>query len=534
MTHPSTAAASATTTLVGSRAPSAYLVPLDKSEASEERSTTDTDLEAKDKGQSGPDTDGSEKSRIAERYPDNVVGWDGPDDPECPRNWSSTKKFFFVAVTSAVISCVSFGSSVFGPAATVTAAEFDVPVIVMRLAVALWILGFFTGPIFFGPLSELFGHVVVFSMCVVGLSLFQIPVAVAENVQTILVCRFFSGVFGSAAFSVVSGMYVELYEPIPRGVALGMSSICINLGATIAPIAGAYLTAGDGSEWRWTAWATLIVMCTFGVAALFGVRESSSRMILRNKAKRLRFETKNWALHAKSEETRVDLHDILHRYLTKPVRMLVTEPILIIFTVYLTLVYGTLYLSFQAFPIAFQERGWSTQRSSLVFIAVMCGIISAWVAQSVFTLTWYKTQVTRLRNGGPPPPEFRLPPMMAGAAVLPPSLLWFGWSGGVHPASQILAAYFIGLGLMLIFVPGISYIVDVYGFHSNSAMSIHVVVRSLIACSFPMFANIMYAQLGVAWASSLLAFLCIALAPAPVLFWIYGKRIRSWSTFAFD
>lgn len=532
MSSSAPAAMSATTTLAGSRAPSTHLVSVDRPEAGGEKNTAIPESETKDGRRTGSSAAGSDGKETAERYPNNVVGWDGPDDPECPRNWPAMKKLFFVVVTSSVIATVSFGSSVIGPAAAVTAAEFGVAVIVMRLAVALWILGFFAGPIFFGPCSELFGHVLVFAMSVIGISIFQIPIAVGQNVQTILVCRFFSGVFGSAAFAVVSGMYVELYEPIPRGVALGMSSICINLGATIAPIAGAYITTSGTSQWRWTAWATLIIMGTFGVASLFAVRESSSRMILRNKAQRLRFETGNWALHAKSEETRVEFKDIIYRYLSKPVRMFVTEPILIIFTVYLTLVYGTLYLSFQAFPIAFQERGWSVQKSTLPFVAVICGVISAWGAQSVFTLTWYKKRA--LKSHGPLPPECRLPPMMAGAVILPPALLWFGWSGNVHAASQIIASFFIGLGLMLIFVPGISYIVDVYGFHSNSAMSIHVVVRSLIACSFPMFANIMYDQLGVAWASSLLAFLCIALAPAPLLFWIYGKKIRSWSTFAFD
>ncbi|KAH6660689.1 major facilitator superfamily domain-containing protein [Truncatella angustata] len=523
---------STTTTLAGSRAPSAHLVSLDHPEACGDKSTSKFQPDFKHGKQSetpSSDTDGKE---TGERYPGNIVGWDGPDDPECPRNWPKWKKCFFVLVTSAVIATVSFGSSVFAPASKVTAVEFDVSVIVMRLAVALWILGFFTGPIFFGPLSELFGHAMVFSMAICGVAIFQLPIALGENLQTILISRFFSGVFGSAAFATVSGMYVELYEPIPRGVALGLSSICINLGATIAPIAGAYIVDGSGSQWRWTAWATLIVMSTFGIAALFAVRESSSRMILRHKAKRLRFETGNWALHSKSEETRVEFKDIIYRYLTKPVRMFITEPILIIFTIYLTLVYGTLYLSFQAFPTAFQERGWSTRASSLPFIAVVCGVISAWGVQSLFTITWYKNQVVRLH--GPAPPEYRLPPMMVGAFILPPSLLWFGWSGNVHPASQIIATYFIGLGLMLIFVPGISYIVDVYGFHSNSAMSIHVIVRSLIACSFPMFGSIMYEKLGVAWASSVLAFLCIALAPAPLLFWVYGKKIRSWSSFAFD
>ncbi|KAI1857673.1 hypothetical protein JX265_011088 [Neoarthrinium moseri] len=524
-----TAPTSATSTVVGSRAPSIVLASEDRPVAKEESSVLSS-ADASREPTPNP-TKNNKRKLNGEQYHNNIVGWDGPDDPECPRNWPPRKKAFFVIVTSSVIACVSFGSSVFAPAATITAAEFDVPIIVMRLAVSLWILGFFAGPIFFGPMSELFGHVLVFAIGVIGLAVFQLPIALGENVRTILICRFFSGVFGSGAFAVVSGMYVELYEPTQRGVALGLSSICINLGATIAPIAGAYISS-QRSQWRWTAWATLIITAIFGIAALFTVRESSSRMILRNKARRLRFDTGNWALHAKSEETRIELKDIVYRYLTKPIRMFVTEPILMIFTVYLTLVYGTLYLSFQAFPTAFQQRGWSVQTSSLPFIAVMCGIISAWGTQSVFTLTWYKACAHR--RGAPPPPEFRLPPMMAGGVILPPSLLWFGWSGNVHPASQVIASYFIGLGLMLIFVPGISYIVDVYQFHSNSAMSIHVIVRSLIACSFPLFANIMYDQLGVAWASSLLAFLCIGLAPAPFLFFVYGKKIRSWSSFAFE
>ncbi|KAH8681501.1 major facilitator superfamily domain-containing protein [Xylariales sp. PMI_506] len=465
-----------------------------------------------------------------DRYPDDIVGWDGPDDPECPRNWSTTKKVLFVITTSSAIAVVSYGSSVFGPAAKISALEFGVAQIVMQLGVALWILGFFTGPIFFGPMSELYGHRNPFCVSLAGLAIFQIPIALGKNVETILIFRFFSGVFGSGVFAVVSGMYVELFEPISRGVALGLSSICINLGATIAPIAGAYLTAEDA--WRWTAWSTMVLAGCVGVITFVLVKESSSREILKRKARRLRSETGNQALRSKWEEGRVEFGDFIARYLTKPIRMFVTEPILVIFTVYLTLVYGTLYLSFQAFPLAFQAHGWSVPTSMLPFIAVLMGIITAWLVQSVFTLTYFKKQM--VATNGVTAPEDRLPPMIAGALLLPPSLFWFGWSGGVNPASQVVASYCIGLGLMLIFVPGITYIVDVYQFNSNSAMSIHVVVRSLVACSFPMFANIMYTKLGVAWASSLLAFLCVALAPAPIVFYLYGKQIRSWSRFAFD
>ncbi|KAI7780634.1 hypothetical protein LA080_015793 [Diaporthe eres] len=120
----------------------------------------------------------------------DVVDWDGPDDPECPRNWPARRKVLFVVVTSGMITCVSFGSSVFAPAEHVFAGAFGVPLVVGQLGVALWVLGFFAGPIFFGPVSELFGHLLPLAVAVAGMSVFQIPIALGGNVRTVLICRF--------------------------------------------------------------------------------------------------------------------------------------------------------------------------------------------------------------------------------------------------------------------------------------------------------------------------------------------------------
>lgn len=460
---------------------------------------------------------------------DNVVDWDGPDDPECPRNWPTSKKLPFVIITSSMIVCVSFGSSVFAPSEAVFADGYNVPTVVGQLGVALWIFGFFAGPTFFGPVSELFGHLVPMTIAMIGLAIFQIPIAVGTNVETVLVSRFISGVFGSGVMAVVSGTYFELYEPIPRGVALASSAVGINLGSTFAPIVGAYVTY-NGHSWQWGAWVTLILDVVLLVLALFFVRETSSRKILRQKAKRMRFETKNWALHAKSEETPVEFQDIVQRYLTKPIRIIVREPILIVLTAYLTLVYGILYLSFQAFPKSYQQRGWSIPASELPFIAVALGILSSFLTCSWFTMTWYKRKV--IAHNGLTVPEWRIPPMALGAVILPPSLLWFAWSGNVHWLSQVLASYFIGYGVQLIFITGIIYLVDVYQQHTNSAMAIHIIVRSFISASFPLWSNIMYDHLGISWGTSLLAFVCILMCIAPIVFWYFGAKIRSWSRFS--
>lgn len=86
----------------------------------------------------------------------------------------------------------------------------------------------------------------------------------------------------------------------------------------------------------------------------------------------------------------------------------------------------------------------------------------------------------------------------------------------------------------MVFMPAVIYLIDVYLFDANSALAANTFVRSLIAAVFPLFAPFMYRNLGVQWATSLLAFLCLALVPASILLYKYGKKIREWSKFAYN
>lgn len=81
---------------------------------------------------------------------------------------------------------------------------------------------------------------------------------------------------------------------------------------------------------------------------------------------------------------------------------------------------------------------------------------------------------------------------------------------------------------------GVIYLVDVYLFDANSAHAANCFVRSAFAGVFPLFATYMFEGLGVQWATSILGFLCVALLPAPFLFYFYGKKIRSLSRFAYN
>lgn len=251
------------------------------------------------------------------------------------------------------------------------------------------------------------------------------------------------------------------------------------------------------------------------------------------RAARLRRETRNWAYHSMLDEHQPTPGEMATKYILRPFAMLFQEPILFLITLYMSLIYGILYLFFEAFPVSFGEvRGWRHLGvAALPFLGVAVGVFTG----IAFTIWHSRTRFARkLHKHGRVMPEERLLVLMPAAVLLPGGLFWFGWTS--HPGTswvpQVIAGAPIGFGIVIIFIQGMVYIIDVYLMFANSAIAANTIVRSGLGGGFPLFAVQMYHRLGVDWASSLLAFLTAAMAPIPVLFYIYGRRIRSWSRFS--
>jgi MFS transporter, DHA1 family, multidrug resistance protein len=94
--------------------------------------------------------------------------------------------------------------------------------------------------------------------------------------------------------------------------------------------------------------------------------------------------------------------------------------------------------------------------------------------------------------------------MMAGAVCFPIGVLWFAWTSfpSISPWPQIISGLPIGAGIVMIYMQGIAYIVDVYTINASSATSASSVVRSITAAGFVMFAAPMYNRLGVSFTNS--------------------------------
>jgi MFS family permease len=302
-------------------------------------------------------------------------------------------------------------------------------------------------------MSELYGRKVPLFTGFTIFAIFNIPVAVAQNLQTIFICRFLGGVFGSAPLAILGGALADLWDPVNRGIAIAVFSASTFIGPTLSPVIGGFITMSY-LGWRWTQWITLILAALFGTIGFFVIPESYAPVLLARRAKKLRYETKNWALHAKAEEEPVGIKVIVDKYLLRPFKMMFLEPILVLVTIYMSVIYGIMYLFFSVFPIAFQEyRGWNAGVGALPFLGLIVGVACG---AGLITYTSKTKFKQALEREGHVVPEARLPPMMVGAFAFPAGLFWFGWTSDpdITWVPQVISCAFIGMGVLLIFLQG--------------------------------------------------------------------------------
>ncbi|KAJ5802567.1 uncharacterized protein N7503_005017 [Penicillium pulvis] len=457
--------------------------------------------------------------------PDVIVDFEGPDDPYRPLNWGFRKK----AVTTVLYGLTTMGttwaSSIYSTGTDQVAAEFNISTEVATLGTSLLLFGLGLGPLVWAPLSEVYGRkaAVLFPYFIAAIMSFG--TAVAKDVQTIMLTRFFAGFFGSAPVTNTGGVLGDIWSPEERGAAIVGYAMAVVGGPVLGPIAGGAICQSY-LGWRWTQYLTGIMMMFFLAMDLIFVDESYPPVLLVNKARRLRFQTGNWALHARHEEWDVTLKELGNKYMIRPFALLAT-PICFLVALYASFVYGILYLSLAAFPIVFQEiRGWNQVVGALPFLGYLVGIFMGAginLANQKFYLKRFKA------NNNRAVPEARLPPMMLGSVFFAGGMFVFGWTSpkDIHWIAPIIGAVMMGFGFFTIFQAALNYLVDTFQTTAASAIAANTFLRSMFAGAFPLFTNAMFHNLGVPWAASILGFISLALIPIPYLFYTYGKSIRA-------
>ncbi|KAL9092314.1 MAG: hypothetical protein Q9165_004488 [Trypethelium subeluteriae] len=461
-----------------------------------------------------------------------VVEFDGAGDPLHAQNWPLRKKLVIAAVLGFVTLTAAFGSSIFSAATREVSTKYGVSTEVGTLGISLYVLGFATGPILWAPFSELYGRRLPLIISSFGFSIFSIAVAVAKDLQTILICRFFGGFMGASPLTVVAAVFADMFNNRTRGIAITVFSMAVFSGPLLAPFIGGFITMSY-LGWRWTEYIVAIMgFLGLGLTVLF-LEETYPPIILVQKASELRRRTHNWGIHARQEEIEVDLRELLEKNLSRPLRMLVTEPIVLALSIYMAFIYGLLYLFLTFYPIVFQGvHGMNPGVGGLPYFGIITGEILAGVAIMIAQPSYNKKLA---KNGGMPIPEWRLPIVIAGGIAFSAGLFWFGWTGftrDIHWIVPTLSGLLTGFGIMSIFLQCLNYLVDAYLMFAASAIAANTFLRSLCGSGFPLFATYMIDGMGIQWAGTLLGCVAAALVPLPILFYLRGAKIREKSAFA--
>jgi MFS family permease len=413
------------------------------------------------------------------------------NDRQDAMNFSKGRKWAIAILQSLSTFAVTFASSVYVSGIPGVMQRFDVSAEVATLGLTLFVLGFALGPLIWAPLSEVYGRKSIFVISYTAYVAFSVAAACSPNITALLVLRFFASAFGSSSMTNVGGIIADMFSKAERGMATGLfvtapflgpalgrwwmsffhaatyaivvlSHLLILINSFSGPIAGGFL--GETKGWRWILGLIAILGGVIWIATMLTTRETYAPFILRCRAKSLsRMTGSVYMTRLDAEQPLKTLSQELSVAFTRPWSLLFFEPIVLLTSLYISIVYGTLYMFFAGFPIVFQgARGWSQGTAGLPFAGVAIGVCLATLAAGVHNKRYVRLNAAAEAERRAVEPEARLGTAMVGSIVLPIGLFLFAWT--TYPSVPwivpIIGAMFFGCGFVLIFISLMSYLVD--------------------------------------------------------------------------
>lgn len=162
-----------------------------------------------------------------------LVAFSPTHDPDNPIQWKGSKKW---AVTD-VLSATGFNrimvSTIIAPALPTIAEEFNMNSAEAVMALSIYQLASAIGPLFLGPLSEIYGRQPVLHASSVWFLVWNVVCGFSKTKETLIAARFLAGFGASAIYALAGGVLGDIWRPEQRGKSLGMYLLIPLLGAAV-------------------------------------------------------------------------------------------------------------------------------------------------------------------------------------------------------------------------------------------------------------------------------------------------------------
>jgi hypothetical protein len=266
------------------------------------------------------------------------------------------------------------------------------------------------------------------------------------------------------------------------------------------------------------------------------LRETRGDVILARRAKNLR-KSSGRGVYAQSELSKTSVLKMLKISFMRPTKMLLTEPVVTFFTLWISFAWGILFLFFSAVVQTFSDTyGFTTMQTGLVQLALTVGAAIGTLINPLQDWLYLRTASRNTERPGHPIPEARLYTSIPGSLLFSAGLFIYGWTSRpeIHWIVPAIGVAIVGVGIYSIYMGVVNYLTDAYEKYAASALSAASLGRNTFGAFLPFASYSLFKTLGFGWAGSLLGFVGLALSVVPVVLLFKGRQIRAKSPFMLD
>ncbi|KAG5359590.1 Multidrug resistance protein 1 [Yarrowia sp. C11] len=469
---------------------------------------------------------------------DLMVGWYGPDDPDNPKNWSSSKKTSSAAQVLILTFSVYVGSSIYTPGLAEIMADFNCSETAALVPMTVFVFGYGLGPVFFSPLSEhpVIGRLWIYVITLAIFVILQVTTALSQNIGSLIALRFLGGIFSSPALAISGATFGDIYEIAYIPFALAFWAIAGICGPVFGPVIGSVFA--QLLNWRWTFWVLTMISGVCLILLFFFFPETSAANILYRRARRLEKLTgKKYTTAARQEWAAKKMSTVAYDILLRPILITFTEPIVFALGLYIALLYSTLYSWFEAFPIVFAGiHGFNIIESGLAYLGLIVGGV---IGVGAYLPIIYNKFTRPVLQGNFPPVSMFMNLCLIGSTIFPASLFFFAWTAhkSIHWIVPIIASGLCIIGMVFIFQTVFNYLSGSYPKYIASVFAGNGVFRAFVAGAFPLFTHQMFTAMGpdnfpVGWGTTLIAFIGILMGAIPLVLIKWGDKLKGSSRWA--
>jgi multidrug resistance protein len=240
-------------------------------------------------------------------------------------------------------------------------------------SIVVWVLGFAVGPLFLGPLSEMFGRYPVMVASTWFMVAWILGCALSPSLNALIVFRLLAGIGGSAPMTIAPAVCADMYPVETRVRVTAIITMSQTLAPTLGPLLGGFVGAELG--WRWNYWLLLIAGGSSAALLTLTFKESYAPFLLRQKTEKLRKELAREDLRALMSKD-ISKVQLLKQAIVRPTKLLTRSVIASAVCVYVSVVYGCMYLWFTTIPLVYEDNyGWDSALTGLAYIGIGLGML---------------------------------------------------------------------------------------------------------------------------------------------------------------